>query len=110
MTVTQDTRVPISGRSPAAEAARQSYVAGLRTLADLLEQRPELVAPHTGTVPATPIYVMVARPQEADQFELWPHLLADPIVSVTRQGRRELNGTLGGLRISVLAYEMPAVA
>lgn len=78
---------------------RTEYIAGLRALADLLEQRPELMAP-TGYLTVVPLGEQQCR----EQLAAWARALPGRKDKEINDRFANLVGALRGLKLKVLAY------
>ena len=90
---------------------RSAYVAGLRALADLLEQNPEAELPYYGRRDRAPMPVFA---HTAAQVTLYTLALTGRTETITgRDGRAyryELTGQLGGTTLRLMVYARPDVA
>lgn len=78
---------------------RSEYIAGLRALADLLEQHDELELPFTGSGNSLNV-IPVADQRE--QVAAWARALPGLVRKSVRDGYFDLTGNLHGLRIAVI--------
>lgn len=79
---------------------RAEYVAGLRTLADLLEQQPDLQLPATGRT--TAVYVIADGDQKA-QLADWARAMTGRKTKDASDAYFSLEGKVGGLDVIVIA-------
>lgn len=78
---------------------RGEYVAGLRMLADLLEQHPELMKPH-GAIQVIPLGERQCR----EQLAAWARALPGRKDKEITDQFANLVGSLRGLKVKVVAY------
>lgn len=78
---------------------RSEYVAGLRMLADLLEQNPELLKPH-GAIQIIPL----GEQQSREQLAAWARALPGKKDKEINDQFANLVGTLRGLKVKIVAY------
>ena len=83
---------------------RSAYVAGLRALADLLEQNPEAELPYYGRSDRAPMPVFA---HTAAKVALYVAALTGHTETITEKGRAyryELFGHLGGTALELIVY------
>jgi hypothetical protein len=82
--------------------SREDYISGLRALAVLLEQHPELELPYQGSGKGLEI-IPVGRDGQREQLAAWARVLADKTEDPDKFGGLfVLRGQIGGLRVDVL--------
>jgi hypothetical protein len=97
-------------RCQPADASRAAYTAGLRMLADALEQHPELPLPYEGRRAAMRFHFLSAadpRAAMAAAARALPCALAEQLVSygdAPSDNYLDLTGELAGLRVALTAY------
>jgi hypothetical protein len=78
---------------------RAEYISGLRALADLLEQHPELKTPHYG------IDVIPHGPEQSrEQLAVWARALPGKKDKQISEKLASLVGYLRGVKVTVIAY------
>jgi hypothetical protein len=79
---------------------RSQYIAGLRELADLLEQHEELELPYSGYRSAMSV---IPADNQLEQVAAWARALPGRVEKRVRSGYFDIDGNLAGLKITVIA-------
>lgn len=80
---------------------RAEYIAGLRALADALEQHPELMLPYTGRL-SSPMNVIPLGDEQRPQLTAWARALPGKREKQERDQYLDLIGAFHGLGIKVI--------
>ena len=80
---------------------RAEYIKGLRALADVIEQHPDLRLPSTGHSDWAPIHV-IPRDDQRAELAAWARVLPGRKAKSPRGEYLDLEGTLHGLHIKVI--------
>jgi hypothetical protein len=81
---------------------RAEYIAGLRMLADVLEQHPEVQQPYTGS--GSPVLIIPNTPDEQrEQLAAWARVLPGKKTKDAHDnGQYTLDGAFAGLKVKVI--------